>query len=95
MNPQAVGIAWYREENYTRLRDMFDDGEKLHPTFTGWQKAALATKEKLENDGLVVYCVDIEPSVFADWCRNEKMKLNAEARNKYSSYMAYKQAIGK
>ena len=95
MQPQVVGIAWYKEENYARLREIFADGDKLPPSFAGWHNAALATKEKLENDGLTVYCVDIEPNRFSDWCRSQKMMLNSEARNKYSSYIAFKLATEK
>jgi hypothetical protein len=94
VKPQAVGIAWYSKENYLRLRSLFEDGDKLHPTFGEWREAALSTKKRIEQDGGVVYCVDIDPETFVAWCKAEKMGLNAEARNKYASYIAFKLASG-
>lgn len=94
MKPQAVGIAWYSNENYLRLRSLFEDGDKLHPTFGEWREAALSAKKRIEQDGVVVYCVDIDPETFVAWCKAEKMGLNAEARNKYASYIAFKLASG-
>lgn len=64
MKPQAVGIAWYSKENYLRLRSLFEDGDKLHPTFSEWREAALSAKKRIEQDGVVVYCVDIDPETF-------------------------------
>ena len=94
MKPQAVGIAWYSNENYLRLRSLFEDGDKLHPTFGEWREAALSAKKRIDQDGVVVYCVDIDPETFVAWSKAEKMGLNAEARNKYASYIAFKLASG-
>ena len=40
--------------------------------------------------GARVVCVDIDPVEFPEWCKNNDMKLNAAARNRYANLAAYK-----
>jgi hypothetical protein len=35
---RATGIAWYRQEEYARLKKLFKDGRKLPDTFAVWHK---------------------------------------------------------
>ncbi len=94
MQAQIVGMAWYKPENFDRLRSMFEDGNKLHRTYKEWFSAAESGRKKLEAQGHRVVCIDIDPNQFPEWCKANGMKLNAEARNKFSSLMAYKVATG-
>jgi hypothetical protein len=82
-------MAWYRPEDFDRLLGMFEDREKLHGTYHEWLAAAEAGRQRLEADGVRVVCVNIDPDDFAKWCVTNGMKLNAEARNKFASFMAY------
>lgn len=93
MQVQIVGMAWYRPETFDRLRAMFEDGEKLHRTYKEWLAAAETGRKSMEAKGVKVVCVDIDPDEFPKWCAANGMKLNAEARNKYGSMIAYKVAI--
>jgi hypothetical protein len=87
-------MAWYKAENFNRLRAMFEDGNKLHRTYKEWLVAAETGRNRFESQGVRVICVDIDPDQFPEWCKANRMKLNAEARNKYSSLIAYKVATG-
>jgi len=40
MQVQAVGISWYRAEDYDRLKRIFSDGAKLPATFEEWHVKA-------------------------------------------------------
>jgi formylglycine-generating enzyme required for sulfatase activity len=94
MQVAATGVAWYKAENYIRLREMFEDGEKLPLTYAEWHTNAEAGRRTLESQGRKVICVDIDPNAFPIWCRDNGMKPNAQARMKYSSLMAYKVVTG-
>jgi hypothetical protein len=71
---------------------MFEDGHKLHGTYKEWFAAAEMGRRKFESQGVRVVTVDIDPDEFPKWCKANRMKLNAEARNKYASFIAYKVA---
>lgn len=40
MKVQAIGMAWYREADYDKLRAVFVDGDRLPRTFLQWQDQA-------------------------------------------------------
>jgi hypothetical protein len=42
MKVSAGGLAWYRREDYPRLLTIFEDADKLPPTYDEW----LAMAEK-------------------------------------------------
>ena len=86
---QAVGMVWYKRENYDRLKTIFEDGSNLHDTYDGWLKAAEAGRLSMESKGARVICVDIDPVDFPEWCKNNDMKLNAAARNRYANLAVY------
>jgi hypothetical protein len=94
MQVQIVGMAWYRPETFVGLRDMFEDGDKLHRTYEEWFAAAETGRKSMEAKGIKVFCVDIDPDEFPKWCQANSMKLNAEARNSFSSFVAYEIATG-
>ena len=40
MELQAIGIPWYKRENFNELVKLFDDGHKLHDTYPEWLASA-------------------------------------------------------
>jgi hypothetical protein len=48
--PPAVGVYWIKEENYPTLLKLFDDGDKMPPTWKEWLKIAeeVPSREWLE-----------------------------------------------
>ena len=83
-------MAWYKRENYKRIRTICKDGNKLHDTYDEWLKAAEAGRKEMESQGAQVVCVDIDPVEFPKWCKNNNMKLNAAARSQYANIAVYK-----
>ena len=94
MQVKVAGMAWYKPENFARLLSIFEDSHKLHRTHKEWLLAAETGRKNLESQGFRVVCVDIDPDQFPKWCKANGMKLNAEARNKFASLMAYKIVTG-
>ena len=48
--PPAVGAYWIKEEDYPALLQLFDDGDKMPPSWKEWLKMA----EEMEQ-GLMAY----------------------------------------
>src|SRR3981189_2549757 len=64
--PPAVGAYWIKEEDYPVLRQLFDDGEKMPPSWKEWLKMAEEMEQGLKAYGHVVLRVYIDPATFPD-----------------------------
>lgn len=90
----ATGMVWFKRENFARLRVMFEDGHKLHRTYDQWLAAAELGRKGLEAKGMRVVCVDIDPHDFPVWCKAKGKNLDANGRNAYAAWVAYKVITG-
>jgi len=66
--PPAVGAYWIKEEDYPALLQLFDDGDKMPPSWKEWLKMAEEMEQGLKAYGHVVLRVYIDPATFQDWC---------------------------
>jgi hypothetical protein len=82
---KAVGIAWYRKEEYLVLRALFEDGQLLPETYDGWLAKATALEKKVRAGGQPVERVFIEPSTFPAWCASRGLALNTAARTRFAA----------
>lgn len=94
MNVAAVGIAWYRREDYHRILDVMADAHRLPPTYESWLKAAEQGIRQLEAAGHVTVKVQLDPDLFVTWCRQRDLNVDARARIAYASEAAARQALG-
>jgi hypothetical protein len=85
MKVEKTGIAWYRKEDYQRLLELFEDGQKLPATYEQWLQAANGLFERLKSQGVSVQRVYLYPNDFAAWCRSRGLNINADARMKYAA----------
>lgn len=90
-NPQGVGVAWFHEKDYDRLRQMFDDGHKLPLTYKEWLQQVENRLERFKDSGTPIVKVYIEPEEFAAWCRAEGCKVDAQARSHFAALGAKRQ----
>lgn len=88
--PQAIGIAWYREADYDALCALFTDGDLLPSTFLQWQDKAEQLRKRYLREGYVVVKAHIEPQGFAAWCRTHGKNLDASGRTAFANAEAYK-----
>ena len=62
--PPAVGAFWIKEEDYPALLQLFDDGDKMPPSWKEWLKMAEEMEQGLKAYGHVVLRVYIDPATF-------------------------------
>lgn len=86
----AVGMAWYREADYARLKAMFVDGDKLPGTFLRWQDQAEQGRKKLLREGKTVVKAYIDPNTFPEWCAANGHRVDAKGRMAFASADAYR-----
>ena len=60
--PPAVGAYWIKEKDYPALLQLFDDGDKMPPSWKEWLKMAEEMEQGLKAYGHVVLRVYIDPS---------------------------------
>ena len=81
--PPAVGAYWIKEKDYPALRQLFDDGDKMPPSWKEWLKMAEEMERGLKAYGHVVMRVRIDPDKFPDWCAAHGVNLGSEGRKKF------------
>lgn len=84
MQMNAIGIAWYRQEDYDRLKAMFPDGDVLPDTFDSWRQKAQQLVLDLVGERILVKKAYIDPEMSPEWCRARGLAMDAQARTLYA-----------
>ncbi len=79
----AIGIAWYRKDQWDLLRILSADGADIEQTYEEWEAVAITRTEEMELAGAVVSRVDMDIREVAAWCRRKGVPLDGDARARY------------
>lgn len=82
---RAVGVVWYREADWPRLRAQVADADKLPDTYAEWLASAKGLLAQLKQDGIPAERVPLDPDTFSAWCAARGLAPNAQARSQYAS----------
>jgi hypothetical protein len=85
--PKALGIAWYRESDWLRVKTEFPDADELHDTYAQWQESAESVIAHLRRSGVAAERVVIDMDHFIAWCAAHEQPPDAEARAAYVAEM--------
>jgi hypothetical protein len=79
----VLGVAWYREADWPRIKALFPDADELHETYAEWVRSAEASLKQLTRPGVTVepYTIDIDD--FLGWCLIHERPRDAKARSEY------------
>jgi hypothetical protein len=90
---RAIGISWFREEDYPTLLRIFKDANKMPRTWKEWLEGAEKMEKQVKAQGQNTERVYIDPDTFPDWCRREGVGVDREGRHKFvATAMAAKYA---
>lgn len=93
-NPiQIAGIAWYRADDYPRIRQIMVDGRNLPATFEKWSEAAHKLEQAYQSAGQRVVRAFIRPDEFVGWCRTHGLDVDANARQRWGAECARRAAV--
>ena len=84
---EKIGVAWFRVEQWQRLRDISADKQELEDTFEEWLVAAEKALVNLRANGVDARKVDVDVDQLFQWCQSKKLPVNSESR---SSFVAEK-----
>lgn len=79
-----VGYAWYRAEQWERLRDVSADRDNLEESFEEWVELAARRYEKMRREGLRLQKVDVEELL--KWCKGRGIPVDASARSEFAAH---------
>jgi hypothetical protein len=88
----ALGFAWYTQENYERIKTIMEDGHNLPPTFSQWRLAAEQAVKKYRREGFITIEVNIDPDTFPGWCAARGLNVDAKARTEFAALIAKERA---
>ena len=81
----VTGVAWYRREQWERLREVSEDVDNLEETYDAW----LQTAERMIRDGIpkdvIVEKIDIDVEEVLAWCNVQRLPMNAASRARFVS----------
>ena len=84
-NTMVVGFAWYRPEQWQRVRDISADADALADSYLEWLQLAEEKIQELRSNGLRVEKVDVHSEELILWCNERGLEINAEARSRYAA----------
>lgn len=85
-NSDAItGIAWYRRDQWARLRELAADADGLEEAYEDWLAGAQRTVDQMTATGVHVRRVDIDLDDLVHWCRAEGRPLDSAARAAFTA----------
>jgi hypothetical protein len=89
---QRVGFAWYKAEQWSRLRELAADVANLEARYEAWLAAAEKTEADLALRGIMVERVPVDVEAVADWCTRQGRPFNSEARADFVAEAMWKRS---
>lgn len=78
-----IGMAWYRPEQWTLLREISVDREKMSETWSEWEATASAKLAELRERGVDIRKVDVDVRELQAWCERRHRPIDGAARSEF------------
>jgi hypothetical protein len=83
---RLVAIAWFRSDQWERLRQVSVDAEALPVSYLEWLSAASRRAEELTATGAEVERVDCDVDELAAWCSAKDYRVDVEGRALFAAF---------
>ncbi len=87
MQSKRTGIAWYRPEQWARLREISKDKSNLELSHGEWLKSAEDLLIKLHAEGFNVVRFEVDVEELLKWCQDHKRPVTGRTRSQYVTEM--------
>lgn len=87
----VIGAAWYREDQWERLKAACVDRETIEDTYAEWLRIATARTAELRGQGLRIEPVDVDVERLVAWCAVHGRPVDAKARSAYAAELLQQQ----
>ena len=84
-NLKAIGVAWFRREDYQRIREISDD--EMHPTFEQFEAKMAEKLSQFEAPGIILERVIIDPEELLAFAKSAHGgKINSQVRSAFAAW---------
>ena len=80
-----AGVAWYRPEQWERLREISIDKDVLEETHAEWLQNAEKGLKEFRRQGVEPVKVDVDVEELLRWCESRGMAVDGKARANYTA----------
>jgi len=85
-----VGVAWFREAEWARLRTVAADPEILEESYSDWLKVFDRSLRTIKEAGVIAERIEIGVSELESWCRQEGRPLDSAARSEFAASLLHR-----
>ena len=89
----VLGVAWYREEQWQRLREISADVTELEETYGAWLLIAMRKSNEMTREGIAFERVEVDVEDLVVWCLAEKRPVNSASRAAYVAEWLRKRTV--
>ena len=83
----ALGAAWYRSDQWDRLREVSEDRTDLENTWEEWVHVAEKALRDFLARGIQMEKVDVHVEELVRWCQAKQQPINAASRSAFAAEM--------
>ena len=80
----VIGMAWYRPQQWQRLRQVSADMENLEENYHEWLVVASARFREMQEQGFDIRKVDLDVEDLVEWCEQKGRPVDGHARAEYA-----------
>ena len=81
-------VAWYREDQWDRLRELSSDRDGMAETYAEWRDTAERNFKDLTDAGASLRRLELDVEDLWAWCRANDRALDGAARSMYAARLA-------
>jgi hypothetical protein len=82
-----AAVAWYKPNQWQRLREISEDRDELEKTFREWEILAENAMKDLNARGLPLTKITVDTEELLLWCNERGLKVTGESRSQYASWL--------
>ena len=86
-------VAWYREDQWDRLRELSSDRDGMAETYAEWRDTAERNFKDLTDAGASLRRLELDVEDLWAWCRAQGCELDGAARARYTAHRARELAL--
>jgi hypothetical protein len=80
---RVIGIAWYRPEQWERLRRISSDADELEETYEEWLRVVSQKSAELVIPGVSLRKVDVDVNELLIWCGMRNLPVDGTSRARF------------
>ncbi len=81
----VMGVAWYKREQWERLREISEDGDELGATYEEWERNVEKSLREMQKAGMYPEKVEIDVEGLLHWCNEQDRAVDGSARAQYAT----------